>query len=187
MFTGTGLQSGPRRLAILAGLGLCLAGSSARAGGEIAAAEQLKAAFVMNFVKFVEWPGRRVRPDAGPIAIAVLGDPRFGGTLVRAAADRKPGGRTVTVRMASSIDEVRTAHMVFIGRDEQRRLPAILRALEDQPVLTVGDTHGFAEAGVVLNLYTFDQRVRIEVNTTAAARAQLRLSAHLLRIARIVG
>jgi hypothetical protein len=68
-----------------------------------------------------------------------------------------------------------------------RNLAAILRETEGRPVLTIGDTDGFAQAGVILNLYTFDQRVRIEANTTAAARAGLRLSSQLLRLARIVG
>ena len=174
---------------LAAALALCAllpAGLAARAGGEGANAAQLKAAFVMNFVKFVEWPEGPRQPSA-PIVITVLGDREFGEALTRAAAGSRPAGRRVSVRLDAGADDARTAHIVFIGRGEERRLAAILRMLEDQPVLTVGDTRGFAEAGVVLNLYTFDQRVRIEVNTTAAARAQLRLSAHLLRIARIVG
>jgi len=79
------------------------------------------------------------------------------------------------------------AHLVFIAASEQRQLPAILRELEGRGVLTVGDTPGFAESGVVLNLVMKDQRVRFEANAAAAARARLRLSSHLLRMARMVG
>ena len=75
---------------------------------------------------------------------------------------------------------------MFVGSSQARRLPAVLRAVTDATVLTVGDTDGFARDGVAINLYTFDNRVRIEVNGTAAARAGVRLSANLMRLARIV-
>jgi hypothetical protein len=151
-------------------------------------ARHVKAAFVVNFVKFVEWPDSFLRPAPAPVVVAVLGDSEFGAILAAAAKAQPRTERPITVVSVSRLEDIRGGtHLVFIAASEGRRLPGILRAIEDTPVLTVGDTDGYAQAGVVLNLYTFDQRVRIEVNTTAAARAQLRLSAHLLRIARIVG
>jgi hypothetical protein len=184
---GPDLRVRHRLAAVLIGLTLLLSAGGGVGAGAPTGDDELKAAFVMNFVKFVEWPHQPPAHGASAFVITVLGDGPFGATLARAAAGQKPGARALTVRTSSDVHDAQASHIVFIGRAEERRLAAILRALEDQPVLTVGDTRGFAEAGVVLNLYTFDHRVRIEVNTTAAARAQLRLSAHLLRIARIVG
>jgi hypothetical protein len=148
---------------------------------------QIKAAFVLNFLKFVEWPAATPDEPTASIVIAVLGDAPLEAELQRTRGTAQVGGRAVTVRRVEGADEAGDAHLLFIGASTSRTLAATLRALENKAVLTVGDTRGFAEAGVILNLYEFDRRMRIEVNTTAAARAQLRLSAHLLRIARIVG
>ena len=152
------------------------------AANQQASEPQVKAAFVLNFLQFVEWPGT----PAQPMTVGVLGDDAFAATLSGMPRRSAVNGTEVIVRRLTRPEEARTVHLLFIGTSEQPRLPALLRSLADAPVLTVGDTLGFAKAGVMLNLYTFDQRVRIEVNTAAAARAQLRLSAHLLRLARIV-
>jgi YfiR/HmsC-like len=180
-----------RAAALAVGLSLLMSGRPAAraiaAVNDALDARQVKAAFVMNFLKFVEWPVSHLDAAPAPIQIAVLGDVGFGWTLQQAAAGESVNGHPVMVNVIGKVEHAREAHLLFIGASEQPHLPAILRHVEAAPVLTVGDTEGFARAGVVLNLYTFDQRVRIEVNTTAAERAGLRLSAHLLRIARIVG
>ena len=67
-------------------------------------------------------------------------------------------------------------HLLFIGASERDRLPVLLRQLEGRPVLTVGDATGYGGAGVVLNFYTSDSRIRFEANTTAAARSGLQIS-----------
>jgi YfiR/HmsC-like len=150
-------------------------------------ARQVKAAFVMNFLKFTEWPPEHLGPPPTPLVIAVIGDPALADALEQAAAGESINGHPVVLRRLTRVDGDTGVHLLFIGAAEERNLPVILRAMARSAVLTVGDTDGFARAGVVLNLYTFDQRVRVEVNTTAAARAGIRLSAHLLRIARIIG
>jgi hypothetical protein len=93
----------------------------------------------------------------------------------------------VQVRAVRAGAAIEGAHMVFIAGSERQQLPAILRQLDGHPVLTVAATDGFAESGVVLNLVVRDRKVRVEANTAAASRARLRVSAHLLRLARIVG
>jgi hypothetical protein len=150
--------------------------------GQPANARQVKAAFILNFLQFVEWPGGHT---AAP-AIGVLGDDDLATALSGAARRTMPDGTEVAVRRLTRLEDARGVRLLFIGAGEQPRLAAVLRTVDGLPVLTVGDTLGFAKAGVMVNLYTFDQRVRIEVNTAAAARAELRLSSHLLRLARIV-
>jgi hypothetical protein len=164
---------------------ICLLAASVPAhGGGPADAGQVKAAFILNFLKFVEWPSAGART---PITVAVVGDEAFGTVLAKAAAGQSHNGRPIEVRSAARVADAGDAALLFIGASQVRNLPSILRETEGRPVLTVGDTDGYGEAGVILNLYTFDQRVRIEANTTAAARAGLRLSSQLLRLARIVG
>jgi len=171
----------PRGIFLTLVIGALLITTTASAG-QPASARQVKAAFILNFLQFVEWPGTR---STAP-AIGVLGDDDLTAALSEASRRTTSGGAEVTIRRLTRIEDASGVQILVIGTSEQSRLPAILRGIEGLPVLTVGDTLGFAKAGVMLNLYTFDQRVRIEINTAAAARAQLKLSSHLLRLARIV-
>jgi hypothetical protein len=149
--------------------------------------QQVKAAFLLNFLKFVTWP-EHAAPAGAPIVIAIIGADDLARALEQEAAGQMVGGRSVSVRSVHTLAEARPLpHLLFIGASERDRLPVLLRQLEGRPVLTVGDAAGYGTAGVVLNFYTSDSRIRFEANTTAAARAGLQISSHLLRLARIVG
>jgi len=144
----------------------------------------VKAAFVVSFMKFVEWPAAS---PGTPLVLVLIGDAPIAAALKDTTVGLQIGGRPVQVRIATDPNELDAAHAVFISADAQQQLPAILRQLDRKSVLTIGDTEGFAASGVVLNLVMQDNKVRVEANTAAAARAGLRVSAHLLRLARIVG
>ena len=179
-------QSG-RSLLAAAGLAVAVAAPApARVAAAQADAGVVKAAFIINFLKFVDWPATDGAPQPA-LTVAVLGDDAFHAVLARAAAGQSVQGRTVSVRAIRRISDAHDAQLIFIAGSQARNLPAILREVDGRAVVTVGDTDGYAQAGVMLNLYTFDQRVRIEANATAAARAGVRLSSQLLRLARIVG
>lgn len=172
-----------RRACLL--LVLALACTPLRAGAGAFDDAQVKAAFLLNFLKFVTWPDASA--DA-PLDVVVLGDEGVAAALEDAAARQVVGGRAIAVRSVRTAREIGGApHLLFIGAGERERLPALLREFEGRPVLTVGDGAGYGRAGVVLNFYTSDTRIRFEANTTAAARAGLQISSHLLRLARIVG
>jgi hypothetical protein len=146
----------------------------------------VKAVFLVNFLSFAEWPPAKLGPAGTSLTVAILGDPSFAALVEHAAVGRTASGRAIAVRAIDSPDDAAGAHLLFIASSQARRLPAVLRAVADGTVLTVGDTDGFAQEGVAINLYTLDNRVRIEVNSTAAARAGVKLSASLMRLARIV-
>ena len=149
--------------------------------------QQVKAAFVVNFLKFVTWPEGPAAPDA-PIEVVVLGADDLARAIEHASAGQQIAGRAIKVRAVRRPGDIGAApQLLFIGAAERDRLPVLLRAFEGRPVLTVGDGTGYGAAGVVLNFYTSDTRIRFEANTTAAARARLQISSHLLRLARIVG
>lgn len=148
---------------------------------------QVKAAFVLNFLKFVTWPGPAAGAD-GPLEVVVLGADDLAKAIAQASAGQQIAGRPIVVRSVRKAGEVGAApHLLFIGASERDRLPVLIRQFEGRPVLTVGDATGYGAAGVVLNFYTSDTRIRFEANTTAATRAGLQISSHLLRLARIVG
>jgi hypothetical protein len=180
----------PRRLldrAILIALLFLLAPAAGRgAAGQPVDAGQMKAVFVVNFLRFVDWPPSHLAPAPAPLIVAVLGDRAFIEELRQYARGQAVSGHAIEVKAVDRPEDARGAHLLFIGSSESPNLPAILEIAENSALLTVGDTDGFARAGVILNLYSLDQRIRIEANPAAATRTGLRLSAHLLRIARIV-
>jgi hypothetical protein len=156
------------------------------ADSTLADSRQVKAVFLVNFLSFAGWPPSKLAAPSSRLVIAVLGDPGFASVVEKAAAGRAVNGRSIVVQAVDTPEKAVDAHLVFIAGSQSQRLPAVLRTLSGSTVLTVGDTDGFAQDGVAINLYTFDNRVRIEVNNTAASRAGVHLSANLLRLARIV-
>jgi hypothetical protein len=147
---------------------------------------RVKAAFVVSFLGFAAWPPAKLGPPGAPFVVAVIGDEAFAALVSKAAAGQEVAGRKVTVKAVAEPEAALDAHATFIGGSQAARLPVVLRTLASAGTLTIGDSDGFARDGVVINLYTFDKRVRIEVNSAAASRAGLQLSANLMRLARVV-
>ena len=143
---------------------------------------RIKAAFLVNFAKFAEWPAEAFAGADTPLAICVVGKDPFGDNL-------KPGPigkREVRVLRAVQESAFKECHVAYFAESEDRRLPQLLRAVRKLPVLTVSDIEGFAEAGGMLGLVQNDDRLQFEVNRDAATEAGLRLSSQLLKLARAV-
>ena len=100
----------------------------------------VKAAFLYNFTKFVDWPAAAF-PDAGVFKICVLGDDPFGGSL-QAIAGEQVGGRKLKVARTDSVSRASGCQILFISHSERDRIPQILAAVKGTPVLTVGDSMG---------------------------------------------
>lgn len=145
---------------------------------------QLKAVFLYNFARYVEWPENRL-PSGAPIQLCVVGRDPFGATFAPLTG-RQVQGREVRVRVLTHGDEGTECHMVFIADSEGRRLGAHLRALAGRAILTVSDIEGFVDAGGCIGFVTVDDRVRFDVNLAAAQGDHLKLSAQLLKVARQV-
>jgi len=146
---------------------------------------EVKAAYIYNFAKFIEWPTRfRDRDDA--IHVCVIGDDPISHSL--ADIDGKSVlGRKIGIRRNVVLQNLGGCEIVFISRSAREQLSRILETINGFSVLTIGDTKGFAEQGVLINFYMENKRVLFEINPKAADRAGLKISSNLLRLARIVG
>jgi hypothetical protein len=156
-------------------------GSSARAA---ALAPEVKAELLDRFARFVEWPASAFEASDSPFVLCVIGNDSIT-TYLRRLTDRKIQGRPLTVRRLGT-DDFDSCHLLFIASSERYRLEEILEVLGERPILTVGDTRGFAREGVMINLFIERGTVRFEVNQTAAQRRSLKLSSGLLRLSRLV-
>ncbi|HSN85930.1 MAG TPA: YfiR family protein, partial [Thermoanaerobaculia bacterium] len=151
-----------RRTAILALL-LALAQLSRPARAQEAYREyDVKAAFLYNFVKFVEWPAGAFRDDRSPIEICVYGTDPFGDSLDGVVKGETVEGRGLAIRRPAQLAGgagFEGCHVLFISGSERESARELLAALGSRPVLTVGDTEGFLRAGGMINFVLDDGRV----------------------------
>jgi YfiR/HmsC-like len=146
----------------------------------------VKAAFLYNLVKFVEWPAPSFHSSTSPMIICVLGRDPFAGALTETVEGKMLGGRGLLVQPIPDAQRANHCQIVFVSSSEQKRFPLILRDLKANGILTVGDTEGFASQGGVVNFKLEGGMVRFEINLDAAKEKNLRISSKLLSLAQIV-
>jgi len=145
---------------------------------------EVKAAFLLNFTMFVEWPPSAFATPDAPMTLCVLGGDPFGAILDEDVRGATVNGRRLVVRRLAQVPSPHTCQVVFValsGRD----LPTIVHSLEPD-ILTVGEGESFLRAGGTIAFVTDNRRVRFIVNVTAAAHEELRLSSRLLAVAKAV-
>jgi hypothetical protein len=146
---------------------------------------QVKAAFLYNFAKFVEWPAGTFASPNDPIGICIVGQNPFGSTLENMVQGKKIGDRAFTVRRLADTQATR-CQILFIGAAEWRRTPALLQALKGAGILTVGETDDFTALGGIIGFKLEGPRVRIQIALETAEHTGLRISSKLLSLAEIV-
>ncbi len=159
--------------------------SAASVAGQTSREYDIKAAFLYNFITFTDWPADAFGDANSPYVIGVLGKDPFGAVLDQIVNGEKIKSRPLVVRRFKSIADIHHCHILFICASEEYRLPEILRWLRGQPVLTVADLPGFAEAGGEIG-FIAGTRVTLLMNPAAIQSAHLVVSSKLLRLAQLV-
>jgi hypothetical protein len=147
---------------------------------------QVKAAFLYNFAKFVEWPSSSFSDASAPLRICVFGQDPFGQELRDITHEKTVNGRKLQVDQIVDVAQAKTCHILFVASSERMQLKRIFESLRGTDVLTVGDTKGFAELGGIINFVLENDRVQFEVNHKAAEQAGLKISSKLLNVAKLV-
>ena len=163
-------------------LTLALSAGSARAQAKPTEFD-VKAAYLYNFAKFVQWPGDGGRRDARDFHVCVVGEDPFGPVLDRVVAGGSINGRTVVARRVADAQGARACHILFLGGMDERRVMDTLDTLRTADVLTVSDLPEFTRRGGMIQFVVQGARVRFEVNLDRARDAGLMLSSELLRVA----
>lgn len=147
---------------------------------------QVKAAYLYNFAKFVEWPaGDFATPDA-PIRLCVLDDPSVESELNQIAKGKTIGGHPVNVVPVQNGEQSRSCQILFINASHNQQARQIIELLRETSVLTVGETKVFVAEGGIISLVLQDDRMRFQVNHKAAKQAGLHISSRLLSVATLV-
>lgn len=160
---------------------------------------EIKATFLLNFAKFVEWPAD-IADSNSPVRIGIVGDDPFGDLL---ALVQKKQKQNVTIEHFKSykaleqtgndeaepdaaIEPVKRCHLIFICSSEKDKLSDIISLVQNNSILTVGESEGLLEAGGIIQFLTIDKKVRFNINLTAAKKSRLTISSQLLRLATTV-
>jgi hypothetical protein len=145
---------------------------------------QLKAAFLYNFAKFIEWPPGAFSSPQAPFVIGVIGTSPFDEHLERTVQNKRLNGHPFEIKQFKAITEVQGCHMLFICSSERRRLGDILKTVNNASILTVSELERFLPAGGMVQFVMEDKKVRFDINPEAAHRADLRISSKLMSVAR---
>ena len=173
---------------------------------------QIKAAFLYNFLQFVDWPEEKPADSNKPITIGIVGENPFGDAF-EPIKDKKVKGRSVVIKQFKSFEELKKptekdtaspkatpdaskpkssqeietltkCHLLFICSSEQKNLKEIINEVKGHEVLTVGEMEGFLEAGGIINWFVEEKKIRFEINIAAAEGANLKIRSELLRLAK---
>ena len=147
---------------------------------------QVKAAYLLDFGKFVTWPAAAAPKNSEAFSICVLGDDPFGPILDNTVRGEKINGKPVTARRVRTIQQATGCHVLFVSDSGERLSRKTISALNKSGMLTVSDAHGFWENGGIIQFVYSGNRIRFEVNLDAAREAGITLSSELLKVARAV-
>jgi YfiR/HmsC-like len=142
---------------------------------------EIKAAYLYNFIKYVDWPSY----GGDTITIGVLGGNPFG-TALAPLNGKIVKGRRLLIKELDSVRDAQKCQIIFVSSSEKQRLQEIFEILKNAGVLTVGETQGFANGGGIINFIEENNKVHFEINADAARRSGLNISSELLKLAKLV-
>lgn len=162
---------------------LWLTAASGHAQDSQPSESRLKAAFLFNFAKFVEWPPEAFTGKTAPLVIGVLGENSFGKDLEQTIQGKTVNDRPLQVKEYRAVAEATNCHILFICASEKKLLPEIFEALRGTAILTVGETDRFTQTGGMINFVVEGNKIRFEIKDETAKKAKLKISSKLLNLA----
>ena len=145
----------------------------------------LKAVFLYNFCRFIEWPKPVFASPNEPIIIGVVGEDPFGSLLNEAVRGETSRGRAIRIEHYAKAEALGKCHLLFVSHSEAARTETILGAVRGKSVVTVGETDAFLDRGGMIALTTDKNRVRLHINPSLLRAASLDVSSKLLRVAEV--
>lgn len=146
---------------------------------------QLKSTYLYNFTIFVRWPVI-VTISKQPFYICILGEDPFQGILQRKISGKSVENKDLRIRHIEQISKDSDCQILFISASESAKLKEILTTINGQPILTVGESSNFAEAGGMIEFVIINNKINLRINQQRLEAAQLKADANLMRVATIV-
>ena len=146
---------------------------------------QIKAAFVVNFARYVEWPQESLREGA-PVTFCVLAYDEIYSSLQNLTRGKAVNGHPIALSKVSGADQLRNCHVLVVGKQELGRQLRVRTCLANSSTLTISDSNEFERVGGVIGLVLDNNKLGFEIDLDTAARSNLKLSSQLLKLAKIV-
>ena len=146
---------------------------------------QIKAAFLYNLAKFIEWPLHSMEPD-GPFTVGILGDDPFGQILDETLLGKAIKGHPILIRRGRRPEYFRDCQIVYVSASEKSQMRRVLEILKGQEVLTVSEGEDFTQQGGALSFFWSDNQIHLEVNLRVVEDAHLKISSKVLALAKIM-
>lgn len=147
---------------------------------------EVKAEFIERFTRFIEWPAKAFSDDESTFVFCIAGQNPFGAYLDNLVRERRIQNRKTVLRSVADPSSVDGCHLLFLAKNVRSRVGPLVARAAGRPILTVGDSEGLAQVGVLVNFYVERTHVRFEVNAKAVKTSGLKFSSRLLKLARIV-
>lgn len=147
---------------------------------------QVKAAFLYNFAKFVDWPANAFQNDQAPVVLCLYGKDPFGTELDDTIRGKTFGGRGFVVRRLRTSKGLTGCHIAFVGDSQGDQLRDVLSILDSSSVLSVGEDPHFADQGGDIQFVMEDGKIRFLINVDSVNRAGFKMSSKLLALAKVV-
>lgn len=175
----------PRGIQLCVFLWLLLSAGAAPVRAEPAGFDEyaVKAGFVYNFAKFVEWPAEAFRDEHSPLLICIVGRDPFG-SRIDLLANKTVAGRKLAIKRLGNAEGPERCQILFVGKTENDHLPALLKADRHRALLTIGESPLFCRAGGIINLFPEGDKLRFEISSRNAEKTRLKISSQLLNLAR---
>jgi len=173
-----------RCIALLAVYLLLLARSGQRTSAQTSSEEyRVKAAFIFHFAQLVDWPPGTPTGTDNSLVLCTLGEDPFQGALEGTIAGKAVGNRVIRIRHLGQPQDMQACQILFLGKAQSKHIPLLVTDLHNAPVLTVGETAGFLDAGGMIDFLLEENKVRFEINLEAAESARLKIGSRLLILA----
>jgi hypothetical protein len=147
--------------------------------------DQVKATYLYNFARFVEWPGRAFSQADDPFTICLTSEP-VSAVLERTVRGENRQGRPFAVRRLPDVDDIQGCHILYVSDADDSKIDRVMQAAGSAPILTVGDSPNFIRKGGIIRFVEAGRRIRLQINPDSAQRASLSISSRLLRLSDII-
>jgi hypothetical protein len=175
-----------RWVAVLIGLAMLCVSTTSGKGAEVLKEYELKAAFLYNFTKFIEWPTNSFAEANAPFVVAVAGNSPCTAELQKIAKERKVNGRALIIKLVKTPEAAKGAHVLFVSVSEDARLKEWLAAAHSAGVLSIGESEPFFKQGGIINFILEGEKIRFDLNIGQANATELKISAQLQKLARTI-
>ncbi len=147
---------------------------------------RVKAAFLYHFAQFVDWPPEVLGSDNRALTFCIVGQTASPGDLESMVEGKQIGPHPIKIIHLQDNENLRACHVLFLHTNDKKRIAFVLAALQNAPVLTVGESDNFVQLGGMIGFCVQDNKIRFDINLLSAQRAGLKISSRLLLLAKSV-